>query len=400
MALFARIAAMRILLVCLGSAGDVLPFVALGCELKRRKHGVSLVTNPYFKSAIENAGLDFVRMGQSSDMERALKNPHLYHPRKGSEVFYQYVVLPSILAGYQAILRCYVPGHTVLVASRYSAAARMAQDKLHIPTVSVVLTPYGFCKVQNSARVTSDVNAFRSSLGLPRVTRVLSRWLFSPERVIGFFPDWYAAPQFDWPPQVRLTGFPLEDSTIPEELPSALSAFMDAGAPPIVFTPGTAMQHAGQFFRESAKACKKAESRAVFVTPFNQQIPSGLPAGIRHVRSAPFARLLRHASAVVHAGGIGTSAQAMAVGIPQLVVPLAYDQFDNAQRLQKLGVALSIDHDAYRSAVIKNRLLRLTTEPRIRARCTALAARFKNRSSIKDACKEIEAFAREKKVPF
>jgi UDP:flavonoid glycosyltransferase YjiC (YdhE family) len=40
----------------------------------------------------------------------------------------------------------------------------------------------------------------------------------------------------------------------------------------------------------------------------------------------------------VHHGGIGSTAQAIAAGIPQLVVPMAHDQFDNAERVARLGL--------------------------------------------------------------
>ena len=55
------------------------------------------------------------------------------------------------------------------------------------------------------------LNDFRSTLGLSPVSRVLRRWIHSPECVIGFFPDWFAPPQADWPPNVHLVGFPLWD---------------------------------------------------------------------------------------------------------------------------------------------------------------------------------------------
>ena len=54
--------------------------------------------------------------------------------------------------------------------------------------------------------IARSLNRFRSDLGL-RPVRRLFRWWLSPARVIGLFPDWYAAPQPDWPPQLRLAGF-------------------------------------------------------------------------------------------------------------------------------------------------------------------------------------------------
>ena len=62
-----------------------------------------------------------------------------------------------------------------------------------------------------------------------------------------------------------------------------------------------------------------------------------------HVRYAPFSALLPRLRGLVHHGGIGTSAQALAAGIPQMVAPFAHDQFDNAARLCRLGVAVTLN---------------------------------------------------------
>ena len=64
-----------------------------------------------------------------------------------------------------------------------------------------------------------------------------------------------------------------------------------------------------------------------------------LPEGIAAFDHAPFSKLFPRARAVVHQGGIGTIGQALRSGRPQLVVPFAHDQPDNALRVEGLGVA-------------------------------------------------------------
>ena len=66
-----------ILLITLGSHGDVHPFVGIGRELKARGHRVRLATNPYFESLIARAGLELVPLGEASFFTsyRALPKP-------------------------------------------------------------------------------------------------------------------------------------------------------------------------------------------------------------------------------------------------------------------------------------------------------------------------------------
>jgi UDP:flavonoid glycosyltransferase YjiC (YdhE family) len=48
------------------------------------------------------------------------------------------------------------------------------------------------------------------------------------------------------------------------------------------------------------------------------------------------------AAAVVHHGGIGTTAEALRSGRPQLVLPVGGDQPDNAARLARIGAAVTM----------------------------------------------------------
>ena len=68
------------------------------------------------------------------------------------------------------------------------------------------------------------------------------------------------------------------------------------------------------------------------LTRYPEQLPPALPASVRHERYVPFSAILPRCAAIVHHGGIGTCAQALAAGIPQLVSPFGFDQPDNAVR--------------------------------------------------------------------
>ena len=101
--------------------------------------------------------------------------------------------------------------------------------------------------------------------------------------------------------------------------------------------PGSAMAHGKEFFARALATCRQLGLRAVFVTPFAEQLPAALPDTILPTPYVPFDLLLPRLAALVHHGGIGTTAQALASGAPQLITPFAHDQFDNAARVVKLG---------------------------------------------------------------
>ena len=150
-------------------------------------------------------------------------------------------MLPAMAEIYRHIERHAGPS-TVVASSGIAFGARLAQERLGVPTATVHLQPSIIRSLVDqgmagNVRISASqpmwfkraffrladwllmdrvlkrpVNEFRATLGLPPVDRVMYRWLHSPQLVIGFFPEWFAAFQPDWPPHTHLVGFPLWDT--------------------------------------------------------------------------------------------------------------------------------------------------------------------------------------------
>src|SRR5690606_34135251 len=182
------------------------------------------------------------------------------------------------------------------------------------------------------------LNRFRREHGLAPVRDIIRDWWHSPDRVIGLFPEWFGPPQPDWPKQTVLTGFPLFDEKGLRELPPGLEEFLQAGEPPVVFTPGSAMAHGHEFFEEGVKALELGGRRGLLLSRFPETVPKRLPESVRHFEYVPFSEVLPRSAALVYHGGVGTCAQALQAGIPHLVQHMAHDQLDNLSRVRDLGV--------------------------------------------------------------
>jgi rhamnosyltransferase subunit B len=413
---------LNVLLPTLGSAGDVHPFIGLGLALVARGHRATLLTNSYFQSLIEAQGLGFLPVGSLADVESALADPDLWHARRGFQVVARRLIVPSIETIYRHI-ESHADADTVVAASSISLGARIAQERLGIPTASIHLQPtvirslidsgmFGDMRISAAQPVWfkralfrfidwaaidrilgQPLNEFRATLDLPPVRRVLARWIHSPDCVIGFFPDWFAAPQADWPAHTHLVGFPLWDGSGALAVPEAVQEFLQAGPPPVVFTPGSAAAHAQSFFAESIAAVRQLGARAMLVTNFLEQVPQPLPPGVEAFGYVPFSEVLPHAAALAHHGGIGTLAQGIKAGIPHLAVPSAHDQFDNGWRIGQLGLGRSIPERRYRAAAAAAALSALLDDASMRERCRAYAGRVDADTALRRACELIEALA-------
>jgi UDP:flavonoid glycosyltransferase YjiC (YdhE family) len=131
----------------------------------------------------------------------------------------------------------------------------------------------------------------------------------------------------------------------------------------------------------------------MLVTNFREQLPERLPAGVQAFGYVPFSDALPRAAALVYHGGIGTLAQGIKAGIPHLAVPNAHDQFDNAWRIEQLGLGRGIAERRYRAAGAAAALEGLLDDASLRKRCGFYAARLDADAALRRACELIEALA-------
>lgn len=413
---------MRVLFVAIGSSGDVHPLIGLGLALRARGHEITILASTHFEAPVRSVGLEFIGIGTEEDYQAVTGDPALFHPLKGTRMVLEHLCVRETRNIYKIIADTHQPGESIVVASGLAFGARIAHDKLGVPLITTVLQPMMFRSAHQTARYdwfpipswsprglkrllfrTADLyvdhlvgpptNQFRRELGLPPVKRLLHDWWASPQLVIGLFPEWYGPLQPDWPVNTVLTGFPMYDESDANEMPQVAKDFLAAGDPPIVFTPGTAMHFGHSFFEEAAKACQLLGRRGILLSRFCDHIPKSLPPGVVHFEYVPLSGLLPSSAAMVHHGGMGTLGQVLRAGIPHLVMPMAIDQPDNADRLVRLGVADCLKPRRFRAEAIARKLDALLASATVATACRTVAERFEGLDIRSDTCRVIEDFA-------
>lgn len=413
---------MKILISTAGSHGDVLPFIALGREFKARGHDPVLYANPFFRGYAADASIPFVPISTVEAYRTLFGEATDSDPRKAFQrVAQEFAELCP--AYYQAMKADVIAGETIAIGGSLLFAPRLLSETDGIPCATVHLAPSVFRSDLSPARLlpkwidsrtpalmkrlawwtldkfsdrdfTAPLNRFRAELGLPRVERIFRSWIHEANCVVGMFPDWFAQPQGDWPQHAVLAGFPLYDHGQQHPLPQRLDEFLEAGPPPVAFSAGTATATAHGFFKASIEACQEAGLRGILISHVPEQIPAALPKGVIHVDYAPFSALLPKLAAFVHHGGIGSTSQALRAGVPQLIRPVAYDQFDNSSRAVRLGVASEILPNRYSGKAVAATLKQIVADTSLRQRCREVSMRFANRNPIVSAADLILANAR------
>lgn len=353
-----------------GTGGDISPFIMLSQGLLERGHRVLMLVPRFHEAIVLASGVPYQTFGTNDEWQALLNDPDLWDERKGWGVIWSGLVphlgsLRKLIQQLPESESCVVLSHSILVPM--AALARSVRPELRI--VAAYLAPSNLCSshdmlVAGSLRIPNwipiswrqalwrlihkgwmdpitlpSLNAAREQHGLPTVPHFFEHILTTPSASLGLFPGWYASAQPDWPQSFLEGEFVSTTTPTSAALSPELEQFLSDGAPPIVFTPGTGHQHAARYFDTALKALERLGRRGIFVTPHAAQLPDPLPSSVMWQAYAPFALLLPRAAAVVHHGGIGTTTEAFRSGTPQLIVPFAYDQFDNALRAKRLGVA-------------------------------------------------------------
>ena len=174
-----------------------------------------------------------------------------------------------------------------------------------------------------------------------------------------------------------------------------MTEFLSAGEPPIVFTPGSAHQNAHDFWLAAVDACRRLKRRGMLLTRHAEQIPDNLPEGVRHFSYVPFSEVLDRCAALVYHGGIGTLSQALAAGIPHVIMPMAHDQPDNAVRIKCLNVGDYLWPNQFRGPRLANMLERILGSAEVRSACRKYADLLRGDDAIAKTCEVIDAVSRE-----
>jgi UDP:flavonoid glycosyltransferase YjiC (YdhE family) len=235
----------------------------------------------------------------------------------------------------------------------------------------------------------APVNAFRSQLGLPPFRQFYEEAVHGAQGIAALFPAWFATPQPDWPKNLRQFSFPI--TLDPKPLPAELETWLAAGPPPVLWTHGSANFDVRHFQSRALATSEKIGARCLLVSLDSPAAP--LPPGAFHISHVRFEDLFPRCAAIVHHGGIGTTAKAIASGVPQLIIPRSHDQPDNAHRIVRLGLGKTLAYRQLDTPRLATTVQELLKSPAIKTRCQEYQSRLLATDSLPALCDWAESLA-------
>ena len=413
----------HVIVVSVGTLGDMYPFISLAQAMKLRGHRISFLAPAVHEDLVRSAGLAFHPLGSREDYLALVNNPDIWDSQKAFAALWRGTLgnlkqIPAFIQSLPAEEPCLLLTHPfALPAAALAKAARR-----DMPIVGAYVAPANMRTVHDPLTIgpfrlpswlpmnwrrwawrridarfadpvaRADLNLERRLKGLDAVVHVVEHMHTVADLSLTLFPSWFAQDQPDWPRPRRSGEFPLYDPNPGQQLPEEVERFLAAGDAPIVFTPGTGHKHARSYFVHALDAARRLGRRAIFLTPYPEQLPSIAPnSGILWQPYVPMRRLLVRAAAIVHHGGVGTVAEALRAGIPQVIVPLAHDQFDNGARVEALGVGRSIKAGRATGPALKTVLASLLSSNTASAQCKIAAERLRETPDWNAICEAMEA---------
>jgi rhamnosyltransferase subunit B len=348
----------QIILVAVGTLGDILPAVGVGRLLAALEYEVRVLANPVFSKVILDGGLDCEPVGREQDFWAMVRKDDFWDFERCFDSFLKGEVIPNLRTTGAIIQRLAASAPSVVVAFQYAYGAIMSSRKLGLPAVQVVLTPAALSFQGMYGRRTR----MATELIVNSVTPV-SAQKYKELPMIGLFPDWFPILENSGTDVIR-TGFPLYNSG--SELDPQILSFLNAGAPPIVAFVGSNHPRANLALKIIKNAIRITGRRAILITT-DQSVESEM--NMLLVPHAPFRTLFPRAAAVIHHGGIGTIAECLVAGVPQMALPFAFEAHDNASAMTRLGVGCALAFNLVEASVIAARLGDLLVNLGVREAC-------------------------------
>ena len=366
---------MRVLILTLGSRGDVQPFVALGAALRARGHDVALSTGRGFEAMIEAKGLtaaplsdDVREQVRSPEIQQALRSfsgkVRAWRAAKGwfrrqlDEMWgVAQEVRPDVIVYHyaKALAAQHIAEALSIVAMPVTLIPALAPTSA-FPSLAVPVRSLGPVGNRLSHQALNGLIAALLS-GKVRAWRHESLDLHA--NYAGGLLDGYAPPQHpggrkaprfhafsrylvarpdDWAERDQVPGYWFCEPADGWEPPDSLARFLEAGPPPVYVGFGSMpSENAGKLTRIVVEALEAADMRGILASGWGGLDDSLRAKRIHFLESAPHDWLFPRCSAVVHHGGAGTTHEGLRWGRPSIVCPVFGDQPFWGRRVADIG---------------------------------------------------------------
>jgi sterol 3beta-glucosyltransferase len=398
---------MRVIILTIGTQGDVVPYVALGRGLQATGHEVTIATLAQFRSIVTEHGLQHASLrGAYLEAARTPKGNPLklirqyqrmaretlddeWHSAHDAEIF---IYNPAAWGGYHIADKLGVPAFAAFPAPLYSPTREF---------------PSPFFPVRNLGPFNKLSHRLFARLGPALFLRPISEWrrdvLGLPPahgedllrgrpvtKLYAYSPAVVPVPA-DWDDSSVVTGYWLLDTPAQWQPPPELITFLERGPAPIYVGFGSMAFHdAARQTSIILQALRLAGQRAIVATGWGGLKSAEVPASIYVLEAVPHDWLFPQVATVVHHGGAGTTGAGLRAGKPTVICPFVGDQTFWGNRIAALGVGpRPIPQRRLTADRLAEAIQLAVSDESIRRRAAALGAMIRSEDGVGQAVAHI-----------
>lgn len=364
----------QIVILTLGSRGDVQPYVALGQGLQQAGHQVRLVAPRTFANLASAYGLAFapVQLNPQEELQKPevqaffRQGPARLMLNLGKLIRFSQGLYDQLFADFWAGSA----GADLIIAASVAYGAQECAEKRCIPLIASHLAPVSPTRAFSNIFMTAArplgpfnrvTHLLMEQISWQSVRTAVNRWrtqtlalpplptfqtIYTRMRATGL-PILYAySPHLipkpaDWLPQETVTGYWFLDAPTTFQPSEALVRFLNQGVPPICIGFGSmSIEDPPQVIELIREALRLSGQRAILLAGWAKLPADTADVQIFCLDQAPHDWLFPQVAAILHHGGAGTTGACLRAGIPAIITPFLLDQFGWAEIVQRRGLGL------------------------------------------------------------
>ncbi len=359
---------MNVLIITIGSRGDIQPFIALAKGLQAAGHAVALCTAEGFRPWVEQHGVTYAHMnneflelmeskegkaatetgGGLSIMKRAMGiiGRSIEDQWVSAQALQPDVIIyhPKALGGLHIAEKLGVPAFLTIPLPLYTPTSAFPAPIFGTMKLGAAFNRFTYTLMGLvSAPYAGVINNFRvNTLGLPKRGRFANDTIKTngqPMPMLYPFSREVVPVPADYPPHAHVTGYWFLDQSETWQPPNALSRFLTEGTPPVYVGFGSMSgTNAAARAQIVLDALAQSGQRGVLASGWGGLQADQLRDDVYVLDAVPHDWLFPQVSAVVHHGGAGTTAAGLRAGKPSVIVPFIADQPFWGRRVRDLGV--------------------------------------------------------------
>ena len=421
---------MKIVILAMGSRGDVQPLVGLAIGLQQAGHHIRFASHPNFEKMVLDVGLEFflipinpAEVLESEEGRATMEKGG--NPLKSIRAFVR-MMYPHMMQMSQSCWDA-CQGVEAIISPTFGVfVVPHINEKLKLPTIAAYFQPqhptgafpsglmspwrkrpsfinrlsWSVCDALYWLPLKGWINDYRRErLGLARLPRTQLLSGRTRDRttlcLYGFSPSVIPKPG-EWGDNIHVTGYWFLDAHKDWAPPEELLAFLAAGPPPVYVGFGSMSTRSSDATTETIlKALSRTGQRGLLAKGWGGVSQSDLPKDVFIIESAPHDWLFPKVAAVVHHCGAGTAAAGLRAGVPTIPVPHFADQPFWASRLFHLGVApKAIPHGELNVDNLSEAIDAAVNQEDIKRRSAALGRQIRSEDGVGNAVGLIDDYLR------